>query len=91
MNEDDNKAVVNITYFGVCKSGSNPNSQIVNLVGENGATVTGKLCHPKILAKWMKTKDKTKVEGKAVLTTDSQLACAYQGLITFVSNGQEEK
>lgn len=91
MNEDDNKAVVNVTYFGVCKSGSNPSSQIVNLVGEDGATITGKLCCPKIIGKWMKTKEKTKVEGKPPLTTESQLVCGFDGLITFVTNGQEDK
>lgn len=90
MNEADNKAYVNISHFGACKSATNPSNQVVYFVGEDGGTVSGKPCCPNILSTWMKTKVDTKVEGKAALTTESQLVCGFGGLIVFKSDGQEE-
>ncbi len=91
MNEADSKAIQNIAYFGICNSGTNPNSENIYLVAENGATISGKRCCPNILANWTKTKEDTKVEGQSALTSESQLICAFEGLITFISDGQHEE
>ncbi|SFA80045.1 DUF4280 domain-containing protein [Clostridium frigidicarnis] len=91
MNKEDRVEEDNITYFGIC-SGNCPSSETIFLIKEeDGSTVTGKKCCPKILDDWIKTKDKTKVEGKSALTTKSELVCAYGGLITFDDDGQKEE
>lgn len=90
MNETDSIVDKNIAYFGICSSGANPNNETIYLVGENGGTISGKRCTPKILSHWLLTKEDTLVEGKPALTTDSQLICAYEGKITFLSDGQHE-
>lgn len=92
MNEQDNKVEQNISYFGICDSPKNPNNETIYLAHEdNGSTISGKRCCPKILEKWDITKENTKVEGKPALTTKSQLICAYDGIITFVNDGQQEE
>lgn len=91
LNEADSKANENIAYFGICSSGANPNNEIINLVAESGGTISGKKCCPNILANWSTTKEETKVEGKAALTTKSQLICAFDGVIKFISDGQQDE
>jgi len=90
MNETDTEANKNITYLGICNSGKNPSNEKICLINEKGQTIEGKKCCPKILSTWLKTKGDTKAEGKAVLTNESQLICAYGGKITFVNDGQKE-
>lgn len=90
MNAGDKVEVKNITWFGICR-GSCPSSGTINLVGENGGVVTGKKCTPKILGEWVNTKENTKVEGKAALTTKSKVYCMYGGEISFVTDGQQEE
>lgn len=87
MNEDDYKSK-NVKWFGVCKKCTE--GEDIYLVGEDGKTVVGKKCKPKILKKWTKTKKDTKVDGKAALTTDSILVCKHGGHIMFYSDGQEK-
>lgn len=89
MNKKDCAANKNISYFGVC-SGACPSNENVDLVGENGKTVSGKKCCVKILSDWIKTKEDTLVSGQPALTTDSVLICKYGGKITFITNGQEK-
>lgn len=91
MNMKDNKPVENIAYFGVCTSGNCTNSENVDLVKEDGQTVSGIKCCPVILAEWLNAKEDTVVDGYGALTTKSQLICACKGKITFVTNGQEEE
>lgn len=88
INEGDNVVDVNISYFGVC-NGSCPSSENISLLTENGGVVTGKKCKLKILKKWMNAKEDTLVEGKAALTQQSVLVCAYGGQIKFIGHGQE--
>ena len=88
MNDTDCQPFDNIPYFGTCNSGENPNHTIIHLVGEHGEIASGKPCVPTFFNQWMMTKADTLVEGRAALTTESQLVCAYGGIITFASNGQ---
>jgi hypothetical protein len=90
MNETDTKINDNITYLGICKNGKNPCNETICLVTEKGQTIQGKKCCPKFISTWMKVKEDTKIDGKPVLTSESQLTCAYGGKITFVSDGQKE-
>ena len=91
MNQWDSVPIKNIPEFGVCNSPANPSNAPVTLAGEDGAPVTGKPCVPAILSCWMDTKEDTKVEGFAALTTDSKLVCSLGGIITFKSDGQQEE
>ena len=88
MNECDNVVDENISYFGICTGGC-PSSENINLLTENGGIATGKICKVKILKKWMNAKEDTLVEGKAALTLDSVLVCAYGGQIKFIGHGQK--
>ncbi|MBC2580547.1 DUF4280 domain-containing protein [Clostridium sp. DJ247] len=90
MNAGDRVEVKNITWFGTCQ-GSCPSSGTIYLIGENGGTVSGKKCIPKILGDWVNTKENTKVEGKAALTMESKVYCMYGGEITFASDGQQDE
>ena len=89
MNMDDCVSDDNISYFGIC-SGSCPDSEIY-LVGENGETVSGKKCCYMNYDSWQNCKEDSLVEGKPALTTDSYLVCAYEGVIKFISKGQEDE
>ncbi|MCX7749288.1 MAG: DUF4280 domain-containing protein [Clostridia bacterium] len=91
MNEWDCVPIKNIPEFGVCGSPANPSNASVSLVGENGSPVTGKPCLPVISSCWMDTKEDTKVEGFAALTTDSKIICNLGGKITFKSDGQHDE
>lgn len=91
MNEADSRLLVNIEDFGICNSPANPNNAIIYLIAEDKSTISGKKCCPVILSNWINTQEKTKVEGKAALTTQSQLICALGGIIGFTSDGQQDK
>ena len=91
MNSEDYKAGENIAHFGICTSPSNPSNATIYLIAEDGQTIAGKPCTPTICAPWLQAKEDTRVEGKAALTTDSQLICGYQGIIRFLTDGQHDE
>lgn len=91
----------NITMFGICNSGENPNQdKQVEIEAEDGSgPITGFQCTPQIIGQWKKSAPKTKIvqngcgvdsEGdyKNAVTTDSFLVCAYGGLIEPITSGQ---
>lgn len=92
----------NIPPFGACHSEENQEIKIeiddardlVPLADENGNPVEaplpiqGKLCVPKLGAKWLKTQTETLVDGKPALTVQCTIACAYGGIISFIDDGQ---
>ncbi|NRT72216.1 DUF4280 domain-containing protein [Clostridium beijerinckii] len=90
MNKKDNEAEKNIKYFGICNGGCEEGEDIY-LIGEDGIQLPpGKKCKVTILDDWMNAKEDTLVEGEAALTLDSKLTCIYGGIISFVTDGQND-
>ncbi|MNM87695.1 hypothetical protein D3C81_998840 [compost metagenome] len=91
MNETDCKLEDNISCFGICSSPLNQSGETIYLISMEGEQIQGKPCLPVLLGdRWNQTKTKVKVDAQSVLTTDSELYCALDGVIKFASNGQQE-
>lgn len=92
MNKGDHVVDDNISYFGICTSPENQSGDIIHLVHEtNGETISGIKCCVKILKEWEKVKENTIVQGRPALTTESELVCAYHGVIRFADDGQQQE
>lgn len=93
----------NIPPFGACHSEENgeitieinDTKDLLPMSDENGNAVEatlpiqGKLCVPKLGAKWLDAQAETLVDGKAAVTVKCTIACAYGGIIAFMDDGQE--
>lgn len=66
-------------------------------VAEDGSWVMpdlplkGRLCVPKLCARWQEAHAETLVDGKPALTVASSITCSCGGVIQFMDNGQEIK
>jgi len=91
MNKKDKDADKNIKYFGICKDGCKVGADIYLLDEDGNQLPPGKECIVTILGDgWMTVKDDTLVEGEPALTLDSTLTCIYGGIISFVTDGQND-
>lgn len=92
----------NIPPFGACNSEENGEitieindaKDLLPMSDENGNQVPvtlpiqGKLCVPKLGAKWLDAQAETLVDGKSAVTVKCTIACAYGGIIAFIDDGQ---
>lgn len=105
MNHSDCKVGLdqNIPPFGACRSESKDGIDIkiedakdlLPITDEEGnpveipMPVEGKLCEPKLAAKWAEAQENTLVDGKPALTVKCTIACSYGGTIGFMDAGQD--
>lgn len=105
MNACDCKVGIdqNIPPFGACRSQSKDGIDIkiedardlLPVTDENGnpveipMPVEGKLCEPKLCAKWLDAQEETLVGGKPAITVNSTITCSYGGVIGFMDAGQD--
>ncbi len=105
MNNEDCKVGLdqNIPPFGACRSDKKDGIDIkiedakdlLPIADENGnpveipMPVEGKLCEPRLEARWAEAQEKTLVDGKPALTVKCTIACSYGGTIGFMDAGQD--
>ncbi|WXR60893.1 DUF4280 domain-containing protein [Peptostreptococcaceae bacterium AGR-M142] len=90
VSEYPSKEKYNIPYFGICSNSKNKNKEVITLAHEKTREpIDGIKCTPKFLMPWEKCK-KDMFLGEMALTTSSILYCAYGGVISFVTSGQEK-
>lgn len=96
--KEDCKVEENISFFGVCKSGTPPaGAKEIRLEGyvpegetKSGGCVQGIRCCPDILEEWKCTQDKVCISGELpIVTMDSYLVCSCGGIIEPKTSGQE--
>gem|GEM_PF-177836 len=82
----DNKPMVNILPFGLCRSLANP--VVASATSAAMGTLTPMPCIPNTPAPWMPGNPKALVSNKPALHKPSKLMCAYAGTISIVNPGQ---
>lgn len=95
----------NISYFGVCSSGTNDSSAKTVLLKkdyerdiygrkmseETVGNVKGKCCTPVILGPWQNVQEGTLIDGAPAITPSSFLVCKYGGIIEVLDSGQHDE
>ncbi|MBK9265988.1 MAG: DUF4280 domain-containing protein [Polyangiaceae bacterium] len=81
----DNKAMVNIAPFGMCKTQANP--QVATATSNAGGTLTPQPCVPIIPAQWSDGSDGVTLKGVNVLTDSSTCTCQWGGKIEITDPG----
>ena len=76
---------VNISTFGLCQTLSNP--QVAAATAAALGVLTPQPCVP-VTQSWIPTGTPILLDGKPVLTQDSQCMCAYGGTIAIMNPGQ---
>lgn len=93
----------NIPPFGACYSEENgeifvqinDTTDLMPMEDENGnpaevpLPIEGRLCVPKLGARWLDAQEETLVDGKPAVTVKCTIACSYGGVIGFMDDGQE--
>lgn len=82
----DNKPMVNILPFGLCRSLANP--IVAAATTAAFGTLTPMPCIPNTPAPWFPGKVNTLVTNKPALMKNNRLACVYLGMISFNVPGQ---
>lgn len=83
----DNKPLVNVLPFGMCKSLANP--QVASATAAAMGTLTPMPCLPVIAAPWTPP-GKVMVANQPALMENGQLMCSYGGQITIKNPGQQK-
>ncbi|MCE9666986.1 DUF4280 domain-containing protein [Myxococcus stipitatus] len=82
----DNKPVLNIPPFGMCRSMSNPTVAAATAAAKG--VLTPMPCVPATAAPWAPGCPKVMVGSAPALESNSKLMCSYGGVIQVVSPGQ---
>ena len=100
LNANDHVSGENVIHFGTCSSNANPGNMARNVgmaLIPGGFLIkkiseklgcTGCKCSPKTPLPWLETNEEYALEGAPILTTKSQLACLYGGVISIVDEAQ---
>ena len=80
----DNKPMVNILTFGMCRSPANPT--VAAATAAAMGTLTPMPCVP-MISPWLPGNPKVLVANKPALTNTSKCMCAYAGVISIVNPG----
>lgn len=78
--------VTNIPPFGVCSSPTNP--AVIALTAAAMGVLTPAPCVPATSTPWAPGNPKVILAGMPILTDNSQLMCAWQGVIRIQQSGQ---
>jgi hypothetical protein len=88
----DNKPMVNVMPFGVCKSMANPLVASATAAATTAAlgvfTLTPMPCVPNTPAPWVPGAPTVMIANMPALDNTSKLMCAYAGVIEITSAGQ---
>jgi hypothetical protein len=82
----DNKPILNIVPFGMCRSLANP--VVASATSAAFGVLTPMPCIPNTPGPWLPGNPKMLVGNKPALTKPSKLMCAYAGVIKIVNPGQ---
>jgi len=82
----DNKPIVNIVPFGMCKSPANP--AVAAATAAALGTLTPMPCVPVIPAPWVVGAPTVLLANQPALNNTSKLMCAYAGVIEITDAGQ---
>ena len=82
----DNKPIVNIVPFGMCKSPANP--AVAAATAAALGTLTPMPCVPVIPAPWVVGAPTVLLANQPSLNNTSKLMCAYAGVIEITDAGQ---
>jgi len=77
----DNKPMVNIKPFGMCRSLANPT--VASATSAAMGVLTPMPCIPNTTAPWAPGKFDLQVNGQPALLDDSRLMCMWGGVINF--------
>jgi hypothetical protein len=75
----DNKPMVNIQSFGMCRSLANPT--VASATAAAMGVLTPMPCIPNTTAPWMLANPTTLASGKPALTDDCKLMCMWGGMV----------
>lgn len=82
----DNKPMVNVMPFGMCRSLANP--AVAAATAANKGVLTPQPCVPVTTAPWMPGSPTVLVANMPALSHQSKLICNWGGMIQFTSPGQ---
>lgn len=82
----DNKPMVNIMPFGMCKSIANP--QVAAATASASGVLTPMPCIPCTVAPWMPGAPTVLIGNQPALNKSSKCMCAYGGVISINNAGQ---
>ena len=85
----DNKPMVNIMPFGMCKSLANP--AVASATAAALGTLTPQPCTPTIPAPWAPGSKDVMLANQPALNDTSKLACAFAGVIEISKPGQTKE
>lgn len=81
----DNKPMVNIPTFGMCRSLANPS--VASATSAACGVLTPMPCIPNTTAPWAPGNTQVLTQGAPTLTNDSKLTCMWGGTIDFINSG----
>ena len=79
-------SIGNIVPFGMCTTVTNP--AVATATTAAAGVLTPMPCVPVIPAPWIPTKPNVLIANQPILIADSQVMCAYAGVITVTQPGQ---
>lgn len=82
----DNKPIVNVPPFGMCQSMANP--AVAAATAAAMGALTPMPCMPVLTAPWIVGSPTVLLGNMPTLSSDSQLICAYGGVIQITNPGQ---
>lgn len=82
----DNKPLVNIMPFGMCKSMANP--QVAAATAAALGSLTPMPCLPATLAPWVPGSPTVQIAGIPALNSEAKLTCNWGGAISITNPGQ---
>ena len=81
----DNKPMVNIPTFGMCRSLANPT--VASATSAACGVLTPMPCVPNTPAPWAPGNPFVRTQGAPTLTVTSKLTCMWGGVIDFINSG----
>ena len=81
----DNKPMVNIPTFGMCRSLANPT--VASATSAACGVLTPMPCVPNTMAPWAPGNLQVLTQGAPTLTLSSKLTCMWGGIIDFINSG----